>query len=109
MSPSAALRAVLPAKIALAAIPEMVQDRCMMLFARNAADPARFLLNPERIVRFIAVIVLQTIEDNFPPKRTAGICRRSFCFPKDEPKKGTAELLGQFRCTFFILEKIRLC
>lgn len=64
MNPNAALYAELLAKT----IPEVElleePDKCMMQPALAAANHARFHLNPEMIVRFIAVTALKAKEDN---------------------------------------------
>lgn len=46
------------------------QEKCLMLFAPDVEKTAKFLFNPEMIVRFIAAIVLQPKEDkNLAPFR----------------------------------------
>lgn len=62
-NPSAASPAAMLAK----AIPEVAltaeADKCLTLFVPDAVKIAKYLLNPEMIVRFIAVIVSRVKED----------------------------------------------
>lgn len=63
MNRSAANLAAMHVKTTREAVPPAELDRCLTLFALVVEKIAKFLLSPEMIVQFTAVIVLRARED----------------------------------------------